>query len=369
MKKTNRIKTRRLKTLLHELIDIYSPSGKEKEILDYLKVYLKQYDLPVVSQKVDDERYNILIIPPGKSPQVVFVGHVDTVAAFDLDKYKFRQSKDVIYGLGAADMKAGCAAMIEAFVSFYHTYGQTLPAAMALVVGEEETADGIETMLKEHHFTWAVVGEPTNLKPCLEHYGYLELEFSTQGQRRHASLAKPHHNAIIAMLKILLNLSNYLDSQRSDFIYNIRDMHSADAGFTVPDRCLSSLDIHIPPHISMDQVVSELEGVIHSALAGKKKGKESICFATVNSGYKLPKEGILPKALKEVYRKLRLAFKPTAFPSHSDANLLWEAGIKPVLLGPGQLAKAHIENESILFTQVVEAGKIYFELLKALAQR
>ena len=59
------------------------------------------------------------------------------------------------------------------------------------------------------------------------------------------------------------------------------------------------------------------------------------------------------------------SFEPTAFRSHSDANLLWNAGIRPLVLGPGQLEKAHTSDESISFSEVASAAEIYIALARS----
>ncbi len=364
MKRTS-IKSRRLKKLLKSLIDIYSPSGKEEEILQYTCDYLKKQKIPFKTQQVSDTRYNIFVLPSKKKPEVLFLGHLDTVSAFDLGEYEFRQKEDIVSGLGAADMKSGCAAMIEAFTAFRESVGKDFSAALGLVVGEEESADGAIAMLDEYRFPWAIVAEPTGLIPCLGHYGYLEIELSTRGQRRHASYASSHHNAIIKMLKVLLELTKKLGKQRQKFIYNIRDVHSADAGFAVPDRCASSIDLHIPPQVSIKDVKNEIETIMSSL----NKEKDNLLeFTTLNSGYCLPDKGLLPGLINKVYEKFKLNYKPAFFRSHSDANLLWDAGIKPIVLGPGELAKAHSDNESVSFSQTLTASKIYFCLLRSLAK-
>ena len=69
--------------------------------------------------------------------------------------------------------------------------------ALALVVGEEEDGDGAVALGREFHFPWAIVGEPTNLQPCLSHYGYLEVQITTRGRRMHASLANKGQNPLM----------------------------------------------------------------------------------------------------------------------------------------------------------------------------
>ncbi len=58
-----------------------------------------------------------------------------------------------------------------------------------------------------------------------------------------------------------------------------------------------------------------------------------------------------------------------SFHSHSDANLLWNVNCKPIILGPGQLAKAHTRDESISWEEVNRAARLYHELLHCLHNR
>jgi len=46
---------------------------------------------------------------------------------------------------------------------------------------------------------------------------------------------------------------------------------------------------------------------------------------------------------------------------------LWAAGVKPILLGCGELEKAHAPEESIELSQVELAAEIYLDLMTALA--
>ena len=57
------IKPDRLKNLLKDLVDIYSPSGKEEEVLEYTHDYLKSHGLTVIKQKVEEHRYNLIVLP------------------------------------------------------------------------------------------------------------------------------------------------------------------------------------------------------------------------------------------------------------------------------------------------------------------
>lgn len=363
------VNPQRLKSLLKELIDIYSPNGKEQEISVFLYDYLKEQGLPVIRQPVEDDRENILVIPENNDCSLALLGHVDTITAPDFENYRYRQKrrdKDRIYGLGAADMKGGCAAMIEAYISQWHKGPRPFPAALALVVGEEEDSDGAEKFLGQYRFPYAIVGEPTDLHPCFSHYGYIEANISTRGKRMHASLASSAVNAIEVMLQLLLKIIDYLRANREEVVYNLRDLASSQSGFVVPEYCEAWIDFHLPPHAAIGDVIYELEELF-SAESKKKPGTDaSLEFTYIHAGYELPEKGELYESLKAIYKSCSLDFEPQSFRSHSDANLLWEAGVRPILLGPGQLEHAHMPDESVSFRQVLTAAEIYSQVIRSL---
>jgi acetylornithine deacetylase len=362
------IKPRRLQRLLHRLINIYSPSGKEEEILDYLYGHLRRRNLPVVRQDVDDNRYNLVVAPPETEIQLALIGHLDTVAAYDLDDYEAKQNGDNVSGLGAADMKGGCTAMVEAFLALWEE-GVPPPVALALVVGEEEEGDGARQLVHDFQFPWAVIGEPTDLAPCLSSYGYLEVLISTKGKRIHPSLSRRDRNPVVTMLRLILSITRHIDQNRPELVYNIRDLWSSKAGFVVPDFCEGWLDIHLPPSATVGGIMAELEEVLARETERNKMIEAALRFDTIDSGFDLPEKGLVVESLKDIYAKYSLPWRPVPFISHSDANKLWQAGIRTILLGPGQLEKAHAPDESASFGQVCLAAEIYYQLAMAMKKQ
>jgi acetylornithine deacetylase len=361
------IQPKRLRHLLRRLIDIYSPSGKELQILDFLHGYLKHYGVPVVRQPVDEGRYNVVVAPPGADIRLALVGHVDTVVAADLDHHRYEEQGDLISGLGAADAKGGCAAMVEAYLALWERDGARVPAALALVVGEEEEGDGADRLIKDYHFPWALIGEPTDLQPCLSHYGYVEVHLRTRGKRMHASLATPESNPIEAMIRVLTQISPYIRTSWPGVVYNIRELVSSRAGFVIPDWCEAWLDIHLPPTAPTGEITQQIKEALERKLGKSPHLNAMLHFPTVNAGYELPEKGPVVDALKEIYARRSFSWESKPFRSSSDAHLLWEAGVKPILLGPGQLEKAHIPEESVSFQHVCLAAELYLDLLVSLS--
>lgn len=361
----DRIQAVRLKKLLHRMVDIYSPSGKEEDLLDYLRGYLKRRGLPAVAQPVDENRYNLLVLPTtDDEAELAFIGHVDTVPAYDLERFGCAESGDAISGLGTADMKGGCAAMIEAFVCVQESGLPGPPAALCLVVGEEESGDGAARLLKDHHFPWAIIGEPTNLICCLECFGYAEVQLAAAGRRLHPSMADPQRSAIQVLLARLMRLAAHIEASRPGLIYNIRDLFSSPSGFAVPERCESWLDIHLPPDADIAEILTEIEEICIDGTGNSGTDLE-FRIESIDAGYRLPEKGPVVEALKNALETIGNPWLTGAFRSHSDANQIWTAGVKPILLGPGMLETAHTEDESISFEQVCRAAEIYLEVLRS----
>ena len=361
------IQPRRLKALLKEMLDLYSPSGKEEEILEFTAGYLARSGLPVVKQRVDDHRSNLLVVPEDPDQvRLCLVGHLDTVAAYDLDEFGFREEGDRVHGVGAADMKAGCAAMIEVFTVLAESGNLPSDLAMALVVDEEEDNSGAKALVEEYDFPWAIIGEPTNLVPCLGHYGYLEVLLRTRGKRAHPAVPEQGQNAVTGMLRLLLKVTEFTASRSGELVYNIRDLSVFPLGFVVPDSCEAWLDLHLPPNYAMDILKTELEQLVNESSRTHPPFAAELRFEEVHAGYRISPERPVVKALRQVYDGMSLGWEPSDFRSHSDANTLWAAGVDPIILGPGRLEEAHTREEYVAFPQVVEAARIYLNLASSL---
>ncbi len=182
----------------------------------------------------------------------------------------------------------------------------------------------------------------------------------------HASLANHAQNPIETMLRLLLRVSHYVQNKRPEMVFNIRDLSSSKAGFAVPDRCDAWIDIHLPPTSSLGAITMELEELVGRDGQETQDSGGSIRFTTIHSGYELPEKGSIVAALKQAFEKNSIHWEPQAFRSHSDANLLWAAGMKTLLLGPGQLERAHVPDEAVSFNQVSLAAQVYLDLLLVL---
>jgi acetylornithine deacetylase len=360
------INPERLRRTLLEMLDIYSPSGKEEDIQLYLEEVLGRAGFRVERQAIEHERYNLRVTMGAGEPELYLVGHVDTVTAWDLDEFGAREEGDIIRGLGSADMKGGCAAMLEAWLALSDalTPDERPRLGLLLVVGEEENGDGSAAFLEQYRPPWVVIGEPTGLAPCFAHYGYLEAGFVTRGLRSHSSLPELGHNAVESMLRLLLQLGKapLFDRERTEIVYSIREMSSSRAGFVVPDRCEAWIDLHLPPDMDPDTLQESIRRIASDAVRFIPELDMELSFDFASSGYDLGSDSRPAGLLREIYARLGREPGLDIFRSHSDGNLFHAAGSRPIILGPGSLDCAHTPDEQVAFGEVAEAARIYAAL-------
>lgn len=360
------INPERLRKTFLQLLDIYSPSGKEEDIQIYLEEILSRAGFSVERQVVDEDRYNLRVTMGHEEPELYLVGHVDTVPAWDLDTFGPQEEGTIIRGLGSADMKGGCAAMVEAWLAMAEalTLEERPSVGLLLVVGEEENGDGSATFLESCRPPWVIIGEPTNLAAGFAHYGYLEAGFVTRGLRSHSSLPELGHNAVESMLHVLLLLGNdpLFDRAKTEIVYSIREMRSSRAGFVVPDRCETWIDLHLPPHHQPSDLQSSIRRIVTDFDRAIPGLDLDVSFNFASPGYNLGTDNSLAQILDQVFPELGLSLQMDAFRSHSDGNLFFAAGVKPLILGPGSLETAHTPDERVVFEEVSGAARIYTAL-------
>lgn len=364
----------RLERRLVEMIDIYSPSGQEEPILAYVQRELEQHGISYIQQSVTETLHN-LIIPLGSgNPEFFLIGHVDTIDRRHRKTHKAVRLEDTIEGLGAADMKGGVAAMMEAWIALHHTgYPSDAPGiALGLFVDEEESARGVSTFVQDYRPQMAVIGEPTDLSLCTHHYGYCELHLTSLGRRVHSAIPEHGHNAILDMMNLIQELYNLepppgLDPKHWKHL-NLRELLAPNSDFVVPERCEAWLDIHLHAQVSPVLYQATIESILSLFHSRNPNTQIDHLWPIALEGFHLSPQEPLVQICQSAAQQLGIDESESVFRSHSDANLLVQHGTACVMMGPGALETAHTVHETIRVRELHQAARLYSAIALAYAR-
>lgn len=367
-----KIDNQKLVELLRESVEQYSPSYAEEPAMtifaDRLSEggvrYMRQ-PIPDSGSPTGDHRAN-LIIELGPQPStMMWVGHVDTVPLFDEEEQRIHQEGDILHGLGTADMKSGCAAIVEAVIAIVKS-GIPLKRGLtvALVVGEEEYGDGSEVLLDWRTTPLTVIGEPTGLSPCVDHYGYYECRLTVTGARAHAALPEMGASAIHGMLEWMQEIMDL--TTRDDYkglTVNPREIRGGAGLFMVAQNCEAAIDIHVPPdgdNTLVDRLIEDARAKAQKTHPECKLDYENLYWAT---GFANSAEAAVLAPVKAAFEAQGLTWEPTAFRSHSDGSLFHQKGSIPVICGPGRLEVAHTRHEHVSLEETRLAARLYASMI------
>ena len=267
-------------------ISIPSFTGSEEEMARFVEQTFEELGLRVQWQQVEEGRANVLgtLSGAGGGPALMFNGHMDTsysgrepwlahVPGFQPEPF-VREGR--LYGLGISNMKGALACYVEAVRALVDAgvrlQGDLLVAA---VCGEIEKAQYGEAQGAEYrgyasgtrHLVthggladMCVLGEPTEEKVVLGHFGSLWLRISTEGNFIHTAFSegKRDQNSILRMREVLDAVLEWIPSWEDDHENSYRgakaivNVGALQGGFgwrvsRTPHRTDLFLDVRVPP--------------------------------------------------------------------------------------------------------------------------
>ncbi|ANU23992.1 M20 family metallopeptidase [Planococcus donghaensis] len=249
--------------LLKDLIKIQSDSKEgANEALLFCAEWLKEKGEAVTVH--DNNGYKMLTSAKGKGAEtIVWNGHVDVVPGHE-EQFNPIVEQDRLYGRGAADMKAGVAAMMQAFVDLDRS---KLARSVQLHIVTDEETGGRNTSkwLVEQGYTgdFVICGEPTGLKVGLQSKGVLQLDMTFKGKPAHGSRPWEGINAIESAMKFHMAVADLPFQKESTEYYekpsvNLPIIKAGDRYNVVPDICEMSYDIRYMPGQKKEEIIRQL---------------------------------------------------------------------------------------------------------------
>ncbi|MBP6137054.1 MAG: M20 family metallopeptidase [Clostridia bacterium] len=360
--------------LVSDLIRLLSenPPGRESLVEQYLVRYCVQNDLCVERVPVTSDRANLIITLPGEKDNdpMAFTGHMDVVpvssderSRWKTDPYEPVVRDGRLTGRGAADMKGGLACVLLAMSEYARASIRPSRTVHLLVTCDEEDAmRGSRTLLKHplvRKLSDLVVCEPTGMTLCRSSRGRTYGELVIRGKTAHGSRPGVGVNTIDIAADIIRSLRtlNADLSPLSSYWQPLAIQAGVEPGI-IPDICRLRLDCRVMPTSSCDYEIARLVHVLDE-IAATHHVRTDLLIEDKREPW------ITASDHRLVVRIHRLgSFEETTFSGSTDANILREAGLTPVIIGPGDLSDVHHEDEGVSLNDLERAFSLYKSLMR-----
>lgn len=342
--------------LLKDLVRFPSLSGEEAEIADFVEDVVRDQGVSV------GRRANNVYFWIGDGPDCLLLNsHLDVVppsSDHPFDPYEPVESDGRLFGRGSVDAKASGAAMAAAALNL-SAEGWTPRDGRLLVAltACEESGGGYNGLedLRPHlpPISAALVGEPTDMQPCLAQKGLLILKATATGRSAHAARPQLGENAIQIAAGDIERLSRYVFEKEDPYLgrptLTVTTIEGGTARNVVPDRCTFYLDIRTTPGYDHDELAQVLDDLTEADIEIHSKR-----FIPVST----PRDSRIARACMLAQPGARPFGSPTA----SDWIFLQD--VPTVKIGPGSSDLSHTPHESIPVDEVRGATALYRRIIE-----
>jgi acetylornithine deacetylase len=370
--------------LLRTLVGIPSvnptlvPGGAgEAEIARCLAAECERLGMAVSLHEVAPGRPNVIAVLRGADPargrRLLLNGHTDTVGAAGMAApFTPVLRGDRLYGRGASDMKAGLAAMVGAVAAVAAAGGR--PRGDVLVtfaVDEEDASIGTAAIAQTYRADSAIVTEPTGLRICVAHKGFVWATIRTEGRAAHGSDYAAGVDAIVGMGRVLHGI-DLMDREvlvrRSHPLLGRPSIHASvisggEGPSTYPPSCTLIVERRTLPDESIEDVREELEAILARVREGDPPCRASLEITLGRPGLEVDRGADIVRSLQgAAERRGGIAPEQIGMSPWFDAALLAEAGIPTVIFGPSG-GGWHAEEEYVDVPSVAACAGILAETI------
>jgi acetylornithine deacetylase len=389
------VKEEEIVAMCCDVINIPSPTGEELQMAQYMRNTLQQLGLAVTWQEVEEGRANVVArwTGSGHGKNLMFNGHMDTSNTGREEfltglGYKANAvvKNGFVYGLGIYNMKGALVCYTNA-VKALQRAGVKLKGdvIVAAVAGEIEKTQWGEFQGKEYrgygcgtHYLvnhgvlpdMCILGEPTDTRLVLEHFGSMWVRISCTGIYVHTAFCEGREemNSIRRMHELMETIMQWIGEWEKKASYGgkkalvnlggIRGGHAWRASRT-PEKTDLFLDVRVPPTIPMSDARREIRRVFLDL--EKKHPDWGLEFETYVSvpGARISPEHEMIKTIESVHEDV-IGTPPEreVVTWCSDASVLSRYGVETVNYGPSS-GPRDAEGEKVRIKTLVDITKIY----------
>ncbi len=357
-------------------------AGREGALADYLEGVAGHGGLAARRLPIPGEPDNLLVWHEEhiEKPWVLFVSHLDTVAArgMTIDPFGGEIREGRIHGRGSCDTKGSGAAALWSLMNYARQGERPNNVAVLYTVDEEFGMTGAVAFVEDQMPELArrpagvIVGEPTGLRPVRAHNGVVRWTIVTEGVSAHSSEPQGGKSAISMMVEVVraverhyigtLSASHELTGRAQCSINVIRGGSQVNI---IPEHCEVEVDRRTVPGERGEEVLPGVERVLDEL-----RGADPDLVVRQTEPYIVP---ALDPATNErwsqhvsgVLRSLDLPEEPMGAKYGTEASTFGQAGFPAVVLGPGDVAQAHTKDEWLDLDQLRRGCEVYLAIMRS----
>jgi len=352
----------------------------EHELAACLEQLALAWNLTALRLPIADPAFNLLITHQVDStaPWLLFDSHLDTVdvQGMTIDPFGGELRNGKIFGRGACDTKGTGAAMLWALKSAIECQQISTNVAILFCIEEEYSKTGVKEFVHRQlpeldwHPAGVIVGEPTRMRLVSGHKGTVRWNIRTRGVAAHSSNPSQGKSAIRSMMHVIdaiekhytaeLQISHPLVGKAQCSINIIRGGSVINV---IPDLCEIWLDRRVVPGEDVDAILPAVESVLNKLRAEDPDLEVEQLSPRTDRTLSPELNQELSRRVGQVLEQSGLPSEPTGAPFGTDACQYESIGLQAVVLGPGDIAKAHSADEFIEVEQLENGVDIYGQLM------
>ncbi len=314
------------------------------------------------------------------APWLLFDSHMDTVAVegMTVDPFGGELRDERIYGRGACDTKGTGAAMLWAMKQYADAAPGPNNTALLFGVDEESGMLGIASFLKNDYPSLGfvpqgvIVGEPTELHPVIAHNGLIRWKVTTHGVAAHSSVPHDGKSAISMMVKLIQAIeTHYIANLTAEHeltgaaACSINVIHGGSAANIIPDACVIEVDRRVAPGEDFESVLPAFKSVLDAVKEQDPSLQYTVKVVTTHAPLLATGSEALLTRVKRVLKDEGLAALSLGAPFATHASYYCRAGLPTLVLGPGEIHKAHTKDEYISTGQLEQGVGVYLGLMRS----
>jgi len=347
-------------------------STGEGKLGEFINDWLTPLGMDITLEEVEPTRRNLIakLKGTGGGKSLCLNAHLDTVG---YTLWKDRALKPIVQGdhligLGSADDKGHCAAVMLALKSIIESNVRLRGDIwIVLTIDEEGTSIGTMHYVKSYQPDAVIVFEPVGLSNIIiTHQGFGWLDLIVKGRAAHGCAPEIGIDAIVHMAEVIkrlheLDQSKYTPTRHplnGKTVFHTGTISGGTDYATYPGSCCLGIEIGTQPGETIEDRLAEIRSIYEDVKRSHPNFEADVEIRLARNPFEATGHEVLLQILSaEVEKETHQPVKPAGANVWADAALFQEAGIPTLMMG-AQGANFHAPDEWVSIPELTKLVRI-----------